>query len=560
MSNRRVIFWLFYGALVAIIANLLLMWQTPSKRVISRRVMLDPTFNVQTVSIERLGEPMTVLSKTEGRWLLAEPYIGEVDSQTVLRLMDALMSSVPNDTLSDAELSKLGRMKKDFGFAYPQVKVAFSNGLDVVEIAFGDFTPMSNEVYVARSDSEAIYTLPSEVFTAADLSADAFRQRAVFPYEPGFIASFDVKKPDENLLSFTRDGESWRIGESAASASKVTEFLTLLADTDAGRFVWPTGATNETPVASAALLSGYGLDSDSAIVVSLHCRDGVDRRLLLGRDAGKTETYALIREGEAIVTLPMALKTAAVQNGQTFADTRLFPLVEESVASFSINDGVTSYVVAREAGDSWRLDAPVAAVADAKVVSTVLGRILTLTPADIDPTGIKVTVSTNQPVFVVSKLSLLGKGRLDDLRSREILKVDPTLVRRLVATPGETFRRDSVALVRHRERRMWTIESDRKRSGAIQSEALEKILAGLASLQALRIETIKASPSELARFGLEKPFYTLAVDQEKEGSVRRNIIIGAATKDGRYATVGASEAVFVLPKKTVDVLTAALVD
>lgn len=558
MSNRRMIFWLFSIAVAVVFANFLLMWQTPAARPMTRRFLLDPTFDVKSVSIERLESPRTDLSRIDGNWELVSPYAGEVDAQTVLRLIDGFMCSMANDTLSEAELSKLGRTRSDFGLEHPRMRVSFSNAVESVEIAFGDFTPMSNEVYAVRSGSEAVYAVPSTVFDAADVSADSFRQRAVFPYEPGFVASFDVKKPDETVLSFTRDGESWRLGSNAASVPKVSEFLTILSDAKAGRFVWPTGATNEASVASSALLAGYGLDPDSAVVVSLHCGDGGDRRLLLGRNVDQTETYALIRGGEAIVTLPIALKTAALQNVQTFADTRLFPLAESAVASFSISDGATSYVVARESGNSWRLDAPVTAVADAKFASSVLGRILALTPADIDSSGLKVTVSTNHPSFFVSARSLLGKGRLDDLRSCEILKVDAALVRRLVLT-NERLQK-TVSLVRQRERQTWTIESEHKVGCTVRTASVEKILMALSSLQALRIETMKAGAADLARFGLDNPRYTLAIDQEKEGSVRRNIMIGAATKDGSYATVGSSEAVFVLPKKTVSVLTDGLID
>lgn len=558
MSNRRMIFWLFTLSLVAVFANVLLMWQTPSARPTVHRFLLDPTFDVRTISIERKQTPQTVLSKINGEWELVAPYAGEVDSQTVLRLIDTFTNSMANDTLSNAELSKLGRTRGDFGLEQPHMKVVFSNAVEAVEVAFGDLTPLSNEVYVVRSGSEAVYAVASAVFEAANFSADAFRQRAVFPYEPGFVTSFDVKKPDETVLSFSRDGESWRIGNHAASVPKVAEFLTLLADAKADRFIWPTGAMNESPVASSALLAGYGLDSDSAVVVSLHCCDGVDRRLLLGRNVDQSSTYALIRGGEAIVTLPIALKAAALQNVQTFADTRLFPMAESAVASFSVSDGSTSYVVAREIGDLWRLDAPVTAAADAAFTTAVLGRLLALTPADLDPAGLKVTVSTNHPSFFVSARSLLGDNRLDDFRSREILKVDSALVRRLVSIDGRLHK--SVALVRQRERRTWTIESEHKAGSVVRAAAVENILAVLSSLQALRIETMKAGAADLVRFGLDNPRYTLAIDQEKEGSVRRNIMIGAETKDGCYATVGSSEAVFVLPKKTVAVLTDGLVE
>ena len=79
-----------------------------------------------------------------------------------------------------------------------------------------------------------------------------------------------------------------------------------------------------------------------------------------------------------------------------------------------------------------------------------------------------------------------------------------------------------------------------------------------AALKAERIVTLRATAADLSRYGLEHPHHTLAVDQEKDGAVRRNIFIGNVTKGGRFATVGSAEAIFVLSAKTVSALTAPL--
>ena len=86
------------------------------------------------------------------------------------------------------------------------------------------------------------------------------------------------------------------------------------------------------------------------------------------------------------------------------------------------------------------------------------------------------------------------------------------------------------------------------------------VLSVLNPLRAGRIERLKVAPEDLARYGLEKPFLTVAVDQDREDAVRRNILIGAETEGGRFATVGSSDAVFVLPDEVVRKLGSALVD
>ena len=70
---------------------------------------------------------------------------------------------------------------------------------------------------------------------------------------------------------------------------------------------------------------------------------------------------------------------------------------------------------------------------------------------------------------------------------------------------------------------------------------------------------LKVSANDLSGYGLDTPLFTVAIDLEREDAIRRNILVGDRTDDGRFATVGASDAVFVLPETVVDDLSADLV-
>jgi len=52
----------------------------------------------------------------------------------------------------------------------------------------------------------------------------------------------------------------------------------------------------------------------------------------------------------------------------------------------------------------------------------------------------------------------------------------------------------------------------------------------------------------------------VAIDQETGDAVRRNILVGGRTEGGRFATVGSSEAIFVISDETVDALSSQLVE
>ena len=185
---------------------------------------------------------------------------------------------------------------------------------------------------------------------------------------------------------------------------------------------------------------------------------------------------------------------------------------------------------------------------------------LALTPADLASDGLKVSVSTNRAPLTVSTKRLLGDLRLEDLRSREIIRIDPALVRRIVSIRGGKNPAPPVSVVYSRERRVWSTENDGGKDLAVREAGVKGVLSALDPLKASHVVALKATATDLARYGIEKPFHQIAVDQEKESSVRRNILIGSAAEDGHYATIGSSEAIFVLPKKTVQRLVAPLVE
>ena len=559
MNNLRTIFWLLVVTMAAVSADVFVSWRTPGDAVRPNHALMDPAFSANRITLLRPGAPDTVVEKTD-RWSLVRPYAGSVDAQVVLRLLDALSAVPVSEVMSGAELLRLDKDRGNFGLEPPSLRLDVSGATGSISVDFGVSTPASNGVYAAVSGSDSVLIVPRSVWAAADLQPDAFRERALFPYDPEFVLGFDLRKAGEAPVSFARKEEGWTVGRATASSAKVKSFLERLTGASALDFCWPVGATNEGTVASEALLVGYGLDSGAAITVSLRCRDGIDRHISFGNDVGEDRAYALIHNGSAVVSVDAAVKDAALEGVRSFEDGRLFPVDAGSVASFTLTDGETSYVLARTAADAWRLDSPVTGPADAAVASALLGRILALTPADVAESGLGVSVSTNGSRFVVTPTAVLGDARLEDIRSREILKVDATLVRRLVSTPGGRRPGAPVSVAYSRDRRSWNVETDADPVPSANVSAIESVVAVLSPLRAERIVTLAAAASELSRYGLENPYYTLAVDQEKDGAVRRNIFIGNETKGGRFATVGSAEAIFVLSKKTVSALTAPLLE
>jgi len=553
MSNRRSILWLVFLSLALAAANVAVISRGGSA-VTSRMSLADPSDEYSSITIERRGRRPTVLKKTSS-WRIVEPYSGSADERVVMRLVDALSLAPVDDRISDAELLARGRTRADYDLDPPSVKISLSGRGASETIGFGAMTPASNGVYAVVEGESTVFVVSTNVVSAADLPAEGFRRRSLFDIGAEAVAAFDVKSGTGSLTSFVREGDMWNVGGTPALASKVKEFVSSLVSSEAVDFIWPVGATNEEESVSSALLSVYGLDPESAVTITLKSADGIDRQISFGKSFGESLAYALVQNAGAVVTVPAALRDAAVRGAIAFTDARIFPFDESTVTSFTVADGDVQYVVARGEGDSWRLDSPVAAPADASTAKAILGKILSLSSADVRDEGLKVSVSTNSAPVTVEARRVLGNASLADLRSREILKIDPLLVRRIVSNANGAAKPSAV--VYRRDLREWKTE-DVSDSAAVDQSGVEKVLSAINPLRAVRVVALKVSAADLAGYGLEDPFLTIAVDQDAGDGVRRNILLGGKTSGGRFATVGSSDAVFVISSSDVESLSARL--
>lgn len=542
-SNRRIVFVLI-SAIVCALAAELAFWAAGDNgdtKARKRFSLVDSSWSPAKISIFRRGENEAVLAKTSS-WRLVEPYQGNVDEEAVLKLLDALALTEIDDYISDSELLKLGRTRRDFSLVNPRLSVELAGAGKRERISFGSLTPSGDGVYASVEGVSAVFAVPAEILAAVDIPLDRFRRRTLFRVTSESVVSFDVRRGGE-ILSFSRRGDGWTVGAIQAQDAKVKEMLEQLVASQAVDFVWPTGAANEAEKVSASLLSIYQLDPDSAVTVTLKCSDSLNRQVSFGRTAGEGQVYALIQNGGAIVTVPERLKEMASESVSSFVDARLFPVGAESVASFSIVDAQSAYAFVRQAAGGWKIDSPISSPADGKNVEAIVSRIVSLTAADVtDGEGVKVSVAGFESASV-SKSAVMGELTYEDLRSLDILSVDPQEIKRLVGIAASA---DPVAVAYDRELKAWTQESD-SRGALVDNEAVAEILRILGSLKAVRVEKLKVNAADLAAMELEKPVYTLAVDSFAEKQPRRNIMFGKKLEDGsRYATVGASDAVFVI--------------
>lgn len=561
MNDRKNITMLLAGISCLLAAHLYLSFGGGEKLTKRLTVIDRSMLGADTIVIDRGAAPTVELVKKDDGWKISRPYSARAGEDGVARILDGLALYKILETYSDSELSKFGKRRSDFGLGDPSVSVSVCRGAESVSVFLGRKTPAGDGVFATRAGDPMIYVLDPRVVEALDVPADHLRSRALMDRAGAPVDMFDIKRSHGVLMRFSKVNGRWMRcadGVSAcdtpASGARIDELLTALAKTEAEGFVWPVGATNETSAVTAPQLAGYGLDPESGVTVTIRDRGLPPRQIVLGNEAGDGLVYALVQNAGAIVTVDGALKDMAAK--ADFADVRIFPFEASRVSRISVAEGGVDYLLEKKPDGKWVLDSPVAAPADGESVDTLLDRILASTVDDRDDNGVHVSLATNIPAQKISRARLLTDFSLADLRSREITRIQPAHVRRIVSTPrGE---RTGASVVYDRDKRAWIVESSN--SGmSVRDGSVELVLEQLDPLMAESVVTLKASEAELEKFGLANPSCTVSVDFFDEKSLRRNIFIGDRTATGYYATMGAAfDAVFIISDETVSHLASPL--
>ena len=540
-------------------ANLALRYGAREGKATGRQTLVEDQEGVCRITLERNGRVSAAIERSDLKWRLVEPYAGSVDDQVVMKFVDVLSMTPISDAIGDSALLKLGRTRGDFSLDEPVLSVVleFATG-ERERLDFGSRTPLTNGVYVSVSGADSVFVVPADLLDTIDVKAEQFRRRSVFTIGANSVVAFGIKRRAEPVLEFTHADDGWLVRGGQASSQKVSDFLDKVTAATAESFVWPVGASNETEHASSALLVGYGLDPDAAVTVTLKGVDGLDRRISFGKEAPEGLVYALVHGGTAIVTLPAELKALADQDADSFSDLRLFPSEARSIATFSVLDRDVLYAFVREKDGGWSLESPIVARADDVAVEDLLARILSLSASDgaSGGDGVAISLSANASKTVVSRESIFMGVKPEVFRNKEILRINPALVKRIVRIAGREAK--PVSVVYNRDRKVWDLENGGT-DAVPDQKGIEAVLSAINPLPALKIEKLKVPAADLDDYGLESPFLTVAIDQETDGAVRRNVIIGKKAKGGRFATIGSSDAVFVIGEREVELLTSDIV-
>ena len=556
MSNRRSIVFFLLLLVSAVAANCWLDAVRKERVEVVRRASLVPDAD-EAVSfvISKTGGTALGFERRAG-WRIVRPFEDFADQAGVVRMLDYLAFEPLTDSMDDKSALGLGLVRSDFGLdpAVFSLRLSFSGKETTVK--FGKAAGSADGYYAAVEGISSVYIVPAAVYAAVSRPVDAWRSRSVLKLSPEEVVSIDIRKKGSASMRIERRGERWEVTEprkAMASPTAVKRIIDTVLGCEADRFVWPVGASNETAGVSVALLTGYGLDPESCETVVFRSGDGTDHAVSFGGAAESGEVYALIHGGKAVATVVSAAKESICVDAGALVEGRLFPVEKNEVRRISIADGDAVYLLARGENGRWRLDSPVSAAADDKAVESLVEKLLVMRTADVEEDGVKVSLSGDSPAVSVAREAFLGEYGFEGLRSKTMLELDAATVKRIVISSADAEKPESGVF--DPDRKVWNVESSVK-NRSVDPDRLERFLFVLSPLRAGSVVRLKVRPGELAKFGLEKPSFTIAVDRLLEDSVRRNILIGdrLGSSGDAYATIGASDAVFILDGETVKTL------
>ena len=528
MSNRGVILRLLIGifAVSAALWGLNIRSAAVSAQAVRTTLAdVDPS-DVTEVEVSAPGYTVSVVrASSPARWFLSLPEgKAAADQSAVMKLVDSLAFSQVGDALTFDELRKNNLAPADFGLSPPEVSIGLvSSGKGKrAGVSLGYKTSSGSEVYAMAQGAMSVFTLPAAVASAVPKSVDGFRPLRLLPFEQSLVTALDVRVPDAAFVKLTRTAGSWQLKSSnsaPALPSAVTALVGALAGAEIQAYV-DTGSP--IPVSK---LATYKIEPDKSLLVTVY-GPGESMQIVFGDSVEGDSVYALVQNGGAVVKVPASLRAACAVPPESFRDTRLFPVAESQVDSFTVSssDGVC---ILRREGDTWSLESPVVAPANQERVTAFIQRMLSLdssatSSVPADAVTVKIGgVSAALPASLPSAETLASfhTRTMLSLAAQEIVKV---------TVSGQ----DSPTVI-------WPAVAGEPLPGAV-TEAL-------ANLVAVSVVNLSASPEELERFGLAKPYRTVAIDLKSSDSIRRNLIVGATLADGsRYVMLSGAATVFTL--------------
>ncbi len=580
MKIRSTLTLLALVVVAALLAILLSGKPEPPKTDSGASLILLPGFEadaVQSITIDRPGEPSTVCRRQDGGWQMTEPVQTPADGKRLERILSDLQAATTVATFALPDPAS----GAPYGLTPAGYTLTLTAPAGEVErryvVKFGKPMPVGNLAYAAVEGSHEAVAIRSGLADAADVSSADLRSNVlVTGLDPDALQALAVSAdPLDDQPGFRlecrRSDDRWELTypvRDLADADAVTKIVTAIRRYRATKADLVTGSPDE-----------YGLDVPG-ITVTLTSPEGAST-VLVSRHGD--DYYAMSKSEPAPMRVPAEFFSALRRTPDDLRDRAPAHVLASEVASVELA-GPSGDVTLVRREDTWQLDGNKPVPADAPTVNDLLdaiaaaraqsfvadtpedrvSEVVTLREAngktlaelhlDISPSTGDV-YATRQDFRTV--LRLAKDERLAAAFAGRLGLLNRTLLRARAADAFQIDLQNPAGTFRVESKEDWRLTAPA--TGAADEDAIRAIQDDLADLHA---EGFAAeTDDEPARYGLDKPQATVTVSYRAIGSTvvtTHTLSIGAAAGDGYYAALDSDGRVCILPGAVLDHLRANL--
>jgi hypothetical protein len=384
--------------LMAVFAGLLafvLLFESKSKGRQAAAEKEKKLVDLAAADVERLDlnngvETIAFKKDDKGRWLITSPVEAPGDETEVNRLAEDF-SSLKFDRVVEPRAAD----PKKYEIPKKEVTLWFKGRPDPVKILIGMENPIDSSLFAMREGDPRVVLLASFLKSELDKKTLDFREKDIFKFETGDVASIRLKAKDVTWEAVKKDGD-WYLEKPVAALAKKTrieDVLRALSGLKAKEFVSEKKQESE--------VEHYGLkDPEYFISLSLPSKSQ-DVTFSLHKQDDKT--YATTSLSTKIILADTASLADIEKKPDELREKQVVVFNSWDAQKLRLSRGGLSLAAAKDAEGNWHFEGGKKEAADRSKVETFVRKIESLEAVEfIDAPGALANYGLAQPQAEVS--------------------------------------------------------------------------------------------------------------------------------------------------------------
>ncbi len=508
-----------------------------------------------------------------------EENLKRADTTLMEKMLAGLRSIEIADSITRDQLEARGFEFADYGFDEPQLEISVVDSRSREKWLVGKHTAVNRRLYVMKAGENIFYTVSDSLLDMIPGKAEVLRDRQLFPGWNADIRHLEIRS-EKGFVQLVRDPQKgWRLMQprsGQASGKEVARFLDALRRLQ----------IKEVLADQVSDFSIYGLQ-DPSIRVVLAGSHGSSYTLHIGEAAAR-EGMVHARRGDedSVVLVSAGLISFLDTTVESFRATQVFNISRAAISSIKVEFKKKRLLLQKEKGQAWSILVPLNWRAEQSQIEQFIdwfhGMAITRfnVQGPLQSERCRLVVGSNEE-GVTNHVELVMVEDIDaplivhapgDEAFHEVNRAQPTAgffdVLSFKNRQVMDFKPDQVERVqryvngeinlnvrRNQEKTFeWDAES---KEVLLDPPEFKRFLNTSAALRA--VEFVESFPAQLNKYGLDVPQYMLSfylVDTDSLGSV---LLLGNETEYGFFAMLQGRDVVFIVDRKTVDILTANMV-